>query len=200
MTYAIIGSGNVGIALARQFARAKVPAAIANTREPGTITPLVAELGGTVEPLTLDEALTADVIVLALPFVAVETLTSRADWTGKIVIDATNAYGVAPDYLAGRLSSEVVAAALPGATVVKSFNQLPAGLLARDAAQDGGRRVMFVAGNDNDANETVKALADHLCFSPIVLGRMDEGGRLLHIPGPLVLHNLVEHPLKQGGV
>jgi len=198
MTYAIIGSGNVGIALARQFARAHVPVAIANTRGPETIIPLVAQLGGTVQPVTLDEALAAEVIILALPFVAVETLTSRADWTGKLVVDATNAYGVSPEYLAGRLSSDVVAAALPGATVVKSFNQLPAALLARDAAQDGGRRVMFVAGNDDAANQAVKALAGQLGFSPIVVGRIDEGGRLLHIPGPLVLHNLVEQPLKQG--
>jgi hypothetical protein len=38
-------------------------------------------------------------------------------------------------------------------------------------------------------------LAEQLGFSPIPLGRIDEGGRLLHIPGPLVLHNLVD-PLK----
>lgn len=196
MTHAIIGSGNVGIALARQFARARLPVAIANTRGRETVAPLVAELGNTVHPVTLDTALAAEIIILALPFVAVETLTSRADWTGKIVVDATNAYGVSPEYLAGRLSSDVVAAALPGAIIVKTLNQLPAALLARDAAQDGGRRVMFVAGNDDGANATVKELVERLGFSAIVVGRIDEGGRLLHIPGPLVLHNLVEHPLK----
>ena len=196
MTYAIIGAGNVGIALAGQFARAKLPVAIANTRGPDTIAPLVAELGGTVQPVALDDALAADVIILALPFAAVETLGSRIDWTGKIVIDATNAYGVSPDYLAGRLSSDVVAAVLPGAIVVKTFNQLPAALLAPDPAQDGGRRVMFVAGNDSGANDSVKVLVDQLGFSPIVVGRIDKGGRLIHIPGALVLHNLVEHPLK----
>lgn len=195
MTHAIIGAGNVGIALAGQFARADLPVAIANTRGPETITPRVADLAG-VRATSLDDALTANVIILALPFAAVETLGSRLDWTGKIVIDATNAYGVSPEYLAGRLSSDVVAAVLPGATVVKTLNQLPAALLARDPAQDGGRRVMFVAGNDDAANDAAKALVDRLGFSPIVVGRIDEGGRLLHIPGPLVLHNLVEHPLK----
>jgi hypothetical protein len=39
-------------------------------------------------------------------------------------------------------------------------------------------------------------LAEKLGFSPILVGRIDEGGQLLHIPGPLMLHNLVEHPLK----
>lgn len=195
MTYAIIGAGNVGTALARQFARANLPVAIANTRGAEAVAPRVADLNG-VRPVDLDDALVADVIILALPFAAVESLGSRIDWTGKIVIDATNAYGVSPDYLAGRPSSDVVAAVLPSAIVVKTLNQLPAALLAREAAQDNGRRVMFVAGNDDAANETVKALVAQLGFSPIVIGRIDGGGRLIHIPGPLVLHNLVEHPLK----
>lgn len=55
---------------------------------------------------------------------------------------------------------------------------------------------MFVASNDDKAGTAIKALAEQLGFSPILVGRIDEGGRLLHIPGPLVLHNLVEHPLK----
>jgi predicted dinucleotide-binding enzyme len=103
---------------------------------------------------------------------------------------------VSPEILAGRLSSDIVAKALPGAAVVKAFNQLPAAVLAQGPSQDGGRRVVFVAGNDDTASATVKALAEQLGFSPILLGRIDEGGRLLHVPGPLVLHNLVEHPLK----
>jgi predicted dinucleotide-binding enzyme len=197
MTYAIIGTGNVGTALARLFSRAGIEVAIANTRGPETIQPLVKELGSTVKARTLEDALEADIVFLAIPFVAVEKFARiRRDWSGKIVIDATNAYGVSPEVLAGRLSSDIVARALPGAAVVKAFNQLPAGVLARDPSQDGGRRVVFVASNDDTASATVKALAEQLGFSPILLGRIDEGGRLMHIPGPLVLHNLVEHPLK----
>jgi 8-hydroxy-5-deazaflavin:NADPH oxidoreductase len=197
MTYAIIGTGNVGTALARLFSRAGIEVSIANTRGPETIQFLVKELGAMVKARTLDDALEADIIFLAIPFVAVEQFARiRKDWSGKIVIDATNAHGVSPEALAGRLSSDIVAKAVPGAAVVKAFNQLPAGVLARDPSQDGGRRVVFVAGDDDKASATVKALAQQLGFSPILVGRIDEGGRLLHIPGPLVLHNLVEHPLK----
>jgi predicted dinucleotide-binding enzyme len=197
MTYAIIGTGNVGTALARLFSRAGIEVSIANTRGPETIQPLVKELGATVKARTLEDALEANIVFLAIPFVAVERFARiRKDWSGKIVIDATNAHGVSPEVLAGRLSSDIVAKAVPGAAVVKAFNQLPAGVLARDPSQDGGRRVVFVAGNDDKASATVKALAEQLGFSPIPVGRIDEGGRLLHIPGPLVLHNLVEHPLK----
>lgn len=197
MEHAIIGTGNTGSALARVFARAGIAVSIANRQGPDTIRPLVEELGNTVTATTLEDALAADVIFLAIPFFAVEEFARiRADWTGKIVVDQTNAYGVSPDVLAGRLSSDIVAKAVPGASVVKAFNQLPAGVLARDPSQDGGRRVVFVASNDDKAAATIKALAEQLGFSPILVGRIDEGGRLLHIPGPLVLHNLVEHSLK----
>jgi len=197
MNYAIIGSGKVGSALAHLFTRAGIAVSIANTRGPETIRPLVETLGDTVMAATVEDALDADVIFLAIPFVAVEAFARvRADWRGKIVVDATNAYGVSPEVMAGRLSSDIVAKAVPGASVVKAFNQLPAGVLARDPAQDGGRRVVFVSSNEDEASTTIKGLAEQLGFSPILVGRIDEGGRLLHIPGPLVLHNLVEHPLK----
>lgn len=197
MNYAIIGTGNVGSSLARLFTRAGIAVSIANTRGPETIRPLVEELGDTVTARTPEDALAADVVLLAIPFVAAEKFAQiRSDWTGKIVVDATNAHGVSPEVMAGRLSSDIVAKAVPGASVVKAFNQLPAGVLARDPSQDGGRRVVFVASNDDKAGTAIKALAEQLGFSPILVGRIDEGGRLLHIPGPLVLHNLVEHPLK----
>lgn len=196
MSYAIIGTGTLGTALARLFSRAGIEVLIANTRGPETSQPLVKELGASVKATTLEGALEAGIVLLAIPFVAVEKFARiRNDWSGKIVIDATNAH-VSPEVLAGRLSSDIVAAAFPGAAVVKAFNQLPAAVLARHPSQDGGRRVVFVASNDDQASATVTALAEQLGFSPILLGRIDEGGRLLHIPEPLVLHNLVEHPLK----
>ena len=148
MNYAIIGSGKVGSALAHLFTRAGIAVSIANRRGPETIRPLIETLGDTVTAATVEDALDADVIFLAIPFVAVEAFARvRADWSGKIVVDATNAYGVSPEVMAGRLSSDIVAKAVPGASVVKAFNQLPTGVLARDPAQDGGRRVVFVASN-----------------------------------------------------
>jgi 8-hydroxy-5-deazaflavin:NADPH oxidoreductase len=114
---------------------------------------------------------------------------------GKIVVDATNNHDAPPEVMAGRLSSDIVAKAMPGASVVKAFNQLPAGvLIGRDPPQDGGRRVVFIASNDDKASATTKSLAEQLGFSPILMGRIDEGGRLLYFPGPLALHNLIEFP------
>src|SRR5512140_2166538 len=193
MNYSIIGAGNVGSALARQFARNGIAAAIANTRGPGSMAALTQELGGTIKAVSLHEALKADVIILAVPYLAHPSVAAAApDWTGKIVIDAMNTYGVPPEVLKGRASSDVVAEAFPGAKVVKTFNQLPAKLLAKDPVESGGHRVMFVSSDDEAAALSVAGLVERLGFAPIQLGSISAGGDLLRKGGPLVLQNLIK--------
>ena len=193
MTYSIIGSGKVGTALARHFARTGINVTIANTRGPDTLQSLAKELGEKVTPATLQEALKADIVIFAIPFLAHRQIAREAtDWDGKIVVDAMNPYGVPVEELGGLASSDVVAAALPGAKIVKAFNQLPAALLASDPSQHEGRRVVFVSGNDDDASATVGRLAAQLGFAPILLGKVAEGGRLLQLTGPLLLQNLIK--------
>ena len=183
---AIVGSGNIGSALARLFARAGLEVGIANTRGPESIT----SLGSGVHALTLEEALESDVIFMAIPFGAVEQFgKSRPDWTGKTVIDTTNAH-YAPgsaDILRGRLSSQYAAEKLPGAEVVKDLNQLPADTLAAELDPALGRRVIFIA--------TDSPAAGDLGLATVQLGRIDEGGRLIQAPNALVLRNLIEQPL-----
>jgi 8-hydroxy-5-deazaflavin:NADPH oxidoreductase len=192
MTYAIIGSGHIGSAIAGHFARVGIEAVIANTRGPESLAELVAPMDGKVKAVSLQEALQADVIFLAIPFPALREFGSAAgDLAGKLVIDATNAH----IDIGNRLSSDLVAEALSGAVVVKAFNQLSASILASDPSAHGGRRVMFVSSNDEAASAKVAELASKLGFASIQLGRLDGGGRLLQfIGGPLVLHNLIEIP------
>ncbi|WP_367850241.1 NADPH-dependent F420 reductase [Rhodoferax sp. WC2427] len=193
MTYSIIGSGNVGTALARQFARNGIPVGIANTRGPDSLAALAAELGGNVEAMSLQDALRADTIFLAIPFLAHTAVgAALSNWEGKTIVDAMNTYGVPPEALAGKASSDVVAAAFPGAKVVKTLNQLPAKLLAMDPTENGGRRVMFVAGNDNASAATIAQLVADLGFAPILLGKVSDVGVLLERGGPLVLQNLIK--------
>lgn len=193
MTFSIIGSGNVGTALARQFARSGIPVGIANTRGPDSIAALAQELGDTITPMTLQNALIADVIILAVPFRAHAAVAQALqNWAGKIVVDAMNTYGIAPEELKGQASTDVVATAFAGAKVVKTFNQLPAKLLASNSAEGGGRRVMFVASNDETAAVWIANLVSDLGFAPIQLGRINEGGALLSLGAPLVLQNLIK--------
>ncbi len=193
MTYSIIGSGNVGTALASQFARSGIPVSIANSRGPASLSALTSELGNKVTAVSLEEALRADVIILAIPFMAHSTIAAAApDWAGKTIVDAMNTYGVPAELLVGRASSDVVASAFKGANVVKTLNQLPAKLLATDPAENGGRRVMFVAGNDSSATAAIVELVANLGFAPVPLGKLNEGGVLLEKGGPLVLQNLIK--------
>ncbi len=192
MSYAIVGSGSVGTTLATQFSRRGIEVAIANTRGPESLAALANSLGPVVRPVTLMQALEAAIIIFAVPFASHEALArARSDWSGKTVIDAMNYRDTNLEPIGGLQSSDFVANALPGAKVVKTFNQLPAALLAREANEGVGRRVMFVAGNHEDANAEVASLVSALGFAPIVLGRVDQGGRLLRYRGPLVLQNLI---------
>ena len=193
MTYAIIGSGNLGAALARRFARSGIAVTIANTRGPDSLLELVKELGSAVMPARLQDALDADVVLLAMPFSAHRTIAQvHTQWKGKTVIDAMNFRQESLAPLGGLQSSDFVARSFPGANVVKAFNQLPAARLASAPTDSGGKRVVFIAGNDEEATTEVAALASSLGFAPIVLGKIAEGGRLLRYRGPLVLHNLVK--------
>jgi len=196
--HAIVGSGNIGSALARLFARAGIEVSIANTRGPASLGPLAASLGSGVRPVPLAEALESDAIFMAVPFAAVEQFgRSLPDWTGKTVVDTTNAHYSpnSAEVLRGRLSTHYAAENLPGATVVKAFNQLPANTLAAELDPEVGRRVIFIATDSPDAGDRVADLVGDLGLAAVQLGRIDEGGRLIQAPNALVLRNLIERPL-----
>ncbi|CAH2405416.1 hypothetical protein MES4922_40234 [Mesorhizobium ventifaucium] len=100
-------------------------------------------------------------------------------WQGKIIVDVTNAYGVPPEQLGGQPSSKFVAQAFTGGRLVKGFNHLVAGVLEQDPVVHGGRRVVFLASDDDGAAAEVGALAEDLGFAPIKLGGLSEGGLLV---------------------
>jgi predicted dinucleotide-binding enzyme len=194
MKYAIIGSGNIGTALARVFARNKIEVGIANSRGPESLAALKKELGSSVVPQSVQDAYEAEIIFLAVPFLLHKDVAKQFNhWNGKLVVDMTNAFGVTPEQLGGRLSSEIVAQAFAGARVVKAFNHLPAAQLGTNPPLQGRRQAIFVSSNDAGASAAVAAVATELGFAPVELGKLDQGGVPLHIvgkPGGLLLQNL----------
>ena len=194
MSYAIIGSGAIGSAVARAFARKGIEVVIANSRGAASLGALTRSLGDTVRAAELTEALAADIVILAVPFDAVGKAVSGAGaWNKRIVVDATNAIdfpAFTPRDL-GRPSTQIVAEQVPGARVVKAFNTIPAAILASDPADSGGARVLFVSGDDAPARQEVADLAEELGFAPIILGALDEGGRLQQFGAPLAGKNLL---------
>jgi predicted dinucleotide-binding enzyme len=184
MSYAIIGFGNIGKALAKAFAREGIEVSVATTRDPESFAADAAAIGPTIIPKKLADAVKADIIFLALRFEShPEVAKALATWQGKTIVDVTNAYGVPPEKMGGQPSSTFVAQAFSGAKLVKGFNHLVAAVLDQDPAVHGGRRVVFLASDDDDASAEVGALAEKLGFAPIKLGGLSEGGLLVQARG-----------------
>jgi predicted dinucleotide-binding enzyme len=184
MTYAIIGFGNIGKALAKAFARKGIEVSVATTRDPESFASDAAAIGTKVIAKTLVDAVKADIIFLAVRFEShPDVAKALPTWQGKTIIDVTNAYGVPPEQLGGQPSSKAVGQAFSGARLVKGFNHLVAATLAQDPAVQGGRRVVFLASDDDAAADEIGALAENLGFAPIKLGGLSEGGLLVQARG-----------------
>jgi len=191
MSYAIVGFGKIGQALAHAFARKNINVTVASRRPPEALAPEARAIGPTVVAKSLRDALKVDTITLsaslsdlAVPFGEHrEVAKALPSWEGKTVIDATNAFGVPPEELDGLLSSAFVAKSFIGAKVVKGFNHLVAAILATDPIVEGGHRVVFLSSDDEDATAPVADLAKRLGFAPVKLGKFNEGGALVHARG-----------------
>ena len=183
-SYSIIGFGNIGQALAKAFARKGIKVSVATTRDPESFASDAAAIGPTIIPTTLAEAVKADVIFLAVRFEShPDVAKALPTWQGKTIVDVTNAYGVPPEKLGGQPSAKVVAQAFTGGKLVKGFNHLGAAILDQDPAVHGGRRVVFLASDDESAASEIGALAENLGFAPIKLGGLSEGGLLVQAHG-----------------
>ena len=199
MSYAIIGFGKIGHALAKAFARKGIEVSVATTRDPESFAADAAAIGPTIIPKKLAEAVkAADIVFLAVRFESHRDVAKALPtWKGKTIIDVTNAYGVSPEELGGEPSSaKVVAQAFTGGRLVKGFNHLVAAVLDQNPAVHGGRRVVFLASDDDGAAEEIGALAEKLGFSPIKLGGLSEGGLLVQARGnswgQLIFKDLVQ--------
>lgn len=183
MSYAIIGFGKIGQALAKAFARSGIEVSIATTRDPKSFASAATAIGPGIIPKTLAEAVMADIVFLAVRYEShPDVAKALPTWQGKIIVDVTNTR-VPPEELGGQPSSRVVAQAFTGGRLVKGFNHLVAAVLDRDPAVNGGRRVVFLASDDDSAAAEIGKLAENLGFSPIKLGGLSEGGLLVQARG-----------------
>ena len=115
MSYAIIGFGKIGHALAKAFGRKGIEVSVATTRDPESFASAAASIGPTIIPKKLAEAVKADIVFLAVRFESHPAVAKALpNWKGKTVIDVTNAHGVPPeklrDYLLPRSSRRLLLA------------------------------------------------------------------------------------------
>jgi hypothetical protein len=188
----IIGSGSVGRAIATRALSTRIPVVLSNSRGPDTLKELVDQLGQGASAGTVAQAAEAGLVVVAIPFIKVPELADEVpDWSGRVVVDATNQFAqYEPDYsgfvdLGDETGSEWVARHLPGATVIKAFNAMFAEYIMADPRHHDGRQVLFFAGDDEAANAEFAAFGEALGFAPVLVGNLRDGGRLMQLGGPL---------------
>jgi len=183
-TIGLIGSGNIGTAIAEQAVAAGHDVILSNSRGPETLTDLVGRLGDRARAGTAQEAAAeGDLVVVTIPFKSYEQVPAEP-LAGKVVIDTNNYYferdGRFPEIDEGRTSpSELLATHLRGAKVVKAFNAIQAAHIvsAATTAGDPARRAIPIAGDDEEAKQTVTALIDELGFDVVDAGPLAEGRR-----------------------
>lgn len=184
-TIGIIGSGNIGSAVARAAIAKGDDVVIANSRGPESLKDLVADLGPHATAATVaDAAAAGDLVLVAIPLAAITALNA-ADFDGKIVIDANNYYPQRDGQIAelddeSSTTSELLQRHLPGAKVVKAFNHIMAAEILSTATASGTerRRALIIAGDDQAAKDAVAAFIDAIGFDVLDIGPLAEGWRI----------------------
>ncbi|MDT4953378.1 MAG: 8-hydroxy-5-deazaflavin:NADPH oxidoreductase [Acidobacteriota bacterium] len=185
MKIGIVGSGNIGATAARLFIKAGHEVAVSNSRGVESLQELVGELGEKAQALRVEDAAKfGEVVLVAIPFGKYKMLPVEPFY-GKVVIDAGNYYpqrdGQFAELDAGNTtSSELLETHLRGARLVKGFNTIYFQHLATQG--DVGlpledRRVIFIAGDDSQAKETVARLIEEIGFAAVDTGFLHEGGK-----------------------
>jgi predicted dinucleotide-binding enzyme len=192
MRIGIIGTGNIGGALARHWAAAGHELVI-SSRHPEELQPLADELGPNVRIGTPREAAAyGEVILVSVPYSAVPQIGSdfTAELRGKIVLDTTNPIeGRDGDIVADALSrgSGIASAEyLPGTRLVRAFNCIPAQSLANEADREPARIAIPLAGDDETALTVAARLVDEAGFDGVVVGGLEDAG-LFDLGQPLAL-------------
>jgi len=183
-TLGLIGSGMIGSTLARLAVDAGYEVVLSNSRGPETLAGLAAELGPKARAATAAEAARAgDLVVVTVPVKACYDVPA-GPLAGKVVMDTGNYYperdGQLEELDSGALtSSELLAQLLPGADVVKVFNNIFFKHLASLARPSGAadRTALPIAGDDEQAKATAAEFLDSIGYDTVDTGSLAESWR-----------------------
>jgi len=184
MRIGIVGAGELGGALAELWVSAGHQVAIGDPGGSSASKDLVERLGSSARSTTIEDAARfGEVVLLAVPFGAPDSLPPALSVAGKIVIDAMNAISETGENmpLDGRASSDIVAERFPDARIVKAFNAILADTIrseGRLSVPADRRFVVFIAGDDGRSKARVSTLIEEIGFTPIDTGSLARGGRL----------------------
>lgn len=183
----IIGTGNIGVALATNLAKGGRPFLIAD-RNPAKASALADSLGELATPKDIPSVIKdADIIIFAIWFDAIKEVIGSFsnELLGKMIIDPSNP--IAPDEKGGfkkiidaaDSAGQQISAMLPAGTkLVKAFGTLGAISLANAAFQIPELNVLFYATDSRDDVESIEQLIRDSGFEPLSVGGTDQSIRI----------------------
>ncbi|KFX01418.1 NADP oxidoreductase [Pectobacterium betavasculorum] len=182
MKIGIIGAGFVGRAIAKLALQNGHQVMLSNSRDPQSLFSLRPMIGCDIGTAT-QAALFGDIIVIAVPFTAIDKLPEQA-LQGKSVVDAVNYYTERDGEVTAldtrsTTTSELLAGYLPGAKITKAFNAIPMTQLESDGLPAGSthRRALPIAGDHEQEKAMVAELYDAFGFDVVDAGKLSEGWR-----------------------
>jgi len=188
---AIVGTGSVGSTLGPLLAARGYQVLYGSRNPAGTaVVELLEETGHGASAMAPKEAAArADMIIMAVPYAAVEELLmSFGDLGGKIIIDCINAVRFRRQEISLAIPSmaETIARLAPGARVIKTLNTTSTRYMSNpDHPQ--GTISMPIAGDDAVAKDKVAALVRALGFDPVDVGPLSNAA-YLEAMGALYIH------------
>lgn len=184
---AVIGTGNIGTAVATNLVKGARPVIIAD-RKLEKAEELSGKLGHLAQPVNIPAAITeADIVVFAVWFDAIKELLGKyaRELQGKIIVDPSNP--IAPDENGGfkkiigenQSAGEIISSLLPKeAKLAKALGTLGAASLRTAAFQKPEPAVLFYATDEASINSDVEDLIRDNGFAPVYIGGVNQSVRL----------------------
>ena len=183
-TIGFIGAGKIGGTVARLAVDAGYDVVLSNSRGPETLADLVESLGPRARAATPSEAASAgDLVVVTIPLGNIDRLPVDA-LAGKTIIDTNNYYPERDGQISAlddgsTTTSELLQELIPGAYVVKGFNNIFFKHLAVLGRPSGAtdRSALSIAGDSEAAKSAVAAFFDAIGYDVVDAGPLAEGRR-----------------------
>jgi predicted dinucleotide-binding enzyme len=201
MKIGFIGSGNIGGAIGELMARAGHEVFF-SSRNPDNLKPLVARVGPRSRAGTPKEAIAfADVVFLGVPYSSMPQIGQdyAASLKGKIVIDAGNPNprrdGAIAEAAVAKGAGIATQEHLPGARIVRAFNQLNNKVFLSQAHRAGDKVAVPLGGDDKEALAVVSRLVTEAGFEPVIVGSLAES-KSFDSSAPIFLKTLTARELR----
>ena len=189
MKIGIIGTGKMG----RGFAEAlsATHEVTMGSRDPERARVVVEKTGAAGGATYADAAANADVVILTVPWSAMEdTLAELGDVSGAVVVDVSYPYNKRErEALEGASTAELIQERLPAARVFKGWNHVHAKHLTAPEV-DGIASSVLIAGDDDDGKEAVFTLARDMGFHPVDAGPLRASRDLEKLVGVMLFVRL----------